>query len=937
MVGSATKATNDFAVDPVPSYPDEDGYRTANVDYINGKTVKYRRNGDTLMDATRRALNKEGGRFDHVVDLNAPLTAALMNFGSGDRTSRIVLRLLVPEGGGHYARLVVSAQAENVTSSTDDKKTFSITKRCHTVMEIPARGTLEISSRNAAGTGMRGRTVHAYDMEAEIARLLGGGSEAPSALLFRVPLYDAKAVRVVLDKKLPVTDLLLNVTVRHGRPHLNAAVFRVSAEPDAHSLLFTPRLRPAADPAYDVSSGKAPKRVSIEDAVYQAINARVAAMARAACCTCASLAACSCGKKGRYSWTISHGQEVLSSRYGTERWGVGHIGEALLALAVVRKACADNVDATPEAVLSDPDGLCALMKRAGYHRLAERLTAAYRATGVPSLLSLLTHTSGLPHEGCLDAECSPQTVDRLLPCSEECAAIDPNDAEAVMAHIVAHRVVPNSRPDCKVRHSVLGMALLGHCDADLGGLFKGVCRELSMVGSTLKQAVLGPDCMPGDRLHRVSHLFESSTNDLCQLVIAAERDRVDPGSHPYVRFCLTPKYLVKDLGHHGPAGMTYGGWETTVVRVKQAGGRKRSHVVIYKVGERGLRSSAVVLYVPGMHLGFSCAFDAPIARLFNAHTHAAVGYGKRAEGKLYKFKNFVKALLVDLPVGLVNTAAELAFSVTPRYPAHSSAYKSECDALLPAPSPAHSSWDSLMHTSPLFAGAGVAFYPFALAMNLFAEAVDGAAHTTDAILGKLFPIRVFREDNRFYVRDEQLKATLPLAFDPSGTTRMGASCAAKHSMQCGLFRVMSDVLRDEVHGSLSIHPYHDSPKDSICMYYRGCAYVSETEIKKVFSVVMTERSELVNASIGAAQKKSDSLLRPWMAASVSAADKKAEEEKKIGVSVGGAIAAGALGGFAGAALANGIYGPRRYGYYDPYYYPYRRYPVVYPPPPPVYY
>ena len=901
IVGSAVKKSDDYGVDPVTAYGGEDGYRTTAPDYLDAKTTKYRQQGESGFAAKQRALNKEGGRFDTTISMNHPLTGALFNYKTGDSTARIVIRMVTSPNQNHFARLVVSSKAKHITVVDQDKKVFVINKECESTMAIPTRAYIEIISSNAGGTGMRGKTIYYYTLDQELSKIKGEGG-----YVFKIPLFDPKDATVIIQKRMPVTELLLNTLLKQGQVFLRGISFKTYVDPDAHELLFTSRAQPLNDAVFDPSSTAVPKRVRVDDSAYQAVNKLVSKLSGDA----------------RYSWTLSHGEEILSSRHGTERWQIGHIGETLLALAFLRVVCPENGSMSVEEALRSHELMTQLMIEAGNSEVVEALRVLYRdAKSIPTPLALLTHTAGLPHEGSLDAECAPGLLHRLLPCEQDCSGIEGRSHRSIFAHILAHRVTLLSDIDCKVVHSKLGPSILSYCFVDLAGTIKALCRELSMVGTSLKDAVIGDQCVPGDVTHRISHLMESSTNDLCQFVIAAERSRVDNSVHRLIRQCFAVKYLIKDHGSGGLQGVTMGGMETMTIRLKDIDGKKRSHVVIYKIGERADRSTALVCYLPGMHLGFACAFDSVVDTLFRRRNHKIMGYGKSAEHKIYSLKHFFKSIFINLPVGLVNTAAELAYSITPRYPAGSSAYKSDLDKLLPSPSESqYPKWSSLMCTSPLFEGAGIAFYPAALVVSALGAAVEAGAETVDSVLGALSPIRIHRVDNRFYVKDHGLGTSLPLIFDPNISCRMGSACAAQHSLHCGAFRVMSRAIVDEVGGILSIHPYKDSPKDSICVYYRGTAFISEPVTKVLFEQGKTLSYERVAASVNESRKQQDLNLRPWLAV---------DKEEPIGVSFGGALAAGALGGLAGATLANAAYGPRRY-YYGPRVYPPPPYPYGYP-------
>lgn len=935
LVGKANKQADDYGADAVVNYGGEEGYYGNVEDYLLAKINSYKgTKGEDRLEALRLAINKEGGRFESTTNLNHQLMGVLLNMSKGDETARIVTRVLVPgPEGRHYVRLTMTVNGEGCSVLYDNKKGFSVAKMCREPVEIPASGTLDIKSNNAAGTGLRGSINPLYSMESDLASM---ASINPNGVfLYEVPLYSLGSVDTLIKRKLPTVTLSLLVKLKDvSHVMLMGISYKVNAEADVHSTKFSTRFRSEDDPVFDRSSitrREPDARVVVDDAVYAKINDHIGRLTKASSCVCKKGEdRCTCRHTEgdmRLSWTISRGEEILYSKNPTERWEVAQMGEPLIALQVLRLAAQNRGDRLIEHALSDPKITLVLLREAGRNRLIEALAALYGGIDrLPSILALATHSAGLPHEGCYDVECGPSILDEILPGHSKCAGIDPSDVEGLVAHSLSCRVQLLSAPDCKVRPSLLGYAVLAMClPGDAAVHIKNVAKEFGMVGTTLKNAVSGALMIPGDLLYRSSRLLESTTSDMCRYLIGCERARLDPSSHSLVRMSFMPKYLVKDHGQHGLEAITYGGWLTMTVRVKCDQGKKRSHIVMYRIGDRGAKSCTIVAYVPGMHVGFSCAMGASFDSIFGVHSHARIGYGKNKRDKLFFFKNFLKSVLGSLPHSCANSDAEAAFSVTPHYPKGSSSYKACCDKLACAPGANDKHWRSVIYTSEPFKGEGMPFYPVVPVLHKLVDVADTVMDLGRDVLSAVLPIHVHSREERLYVTDVGLGKTLEMRFDPDIRHNVALENAAKHSLTKGAFRVMSHEHGGEFGSVLSLHPFTDGGKNVICVSYRGCTYVSEAYIKGLAEKIAAGKTMRIRDSINESKQKNAIAMRPWLAV-----DKQAQKQAPIEVGLGGALAAGALGGLAAGALVGpAYYGPRRY-YYGPRYYPGPYYPGAYP-------
>lgn len=931
IVGKANKQADDYGADPVIFFGGEEGYRGSVEDYTLAKVASYKaKKGEDRLEALRLAINKQAGRFDSEIVLNHQLMGVLLNMAKGDKTARVVTRFLTPGNDGkHYVRLTMEPNAQGCSVVHNHKKGVNILKVCKESVEIPVEGALEIISNNPAGTAMRGTITPRYSFVNDMAHMAVVNPDG--VFEYELPLYSLKDVDKIIDKKLPTLTLVMVLQLKQAsRVFLKGISYKIKAEADVHDVKFSTRFRPEDDPVFDRSSvaekqGKGVSYASttvIDDSIYGKINDHITRLAKLSQgCNCEASVKCTCNP-GKMSWSMSRGEEILYSKNPTERWEFAHAGEQLVALQVLRLAVQNRGDRTIEQALADPMITVLLLKEAGRNRLVEALEVVMGGLeNIPSVLALCTHSTGLPHEGCYDVECGPSILDAILPGRVSCASIDATDVEALLVHSLTCRSYMVCEPNSKVRPSLMGYSVLACClPGDPAVHVKNLAKELGMVGTSLKNAVVGALTLPGDILYRTSRMLESTTSDMCRFLMGCERTRMEPAAHSCMRIAFTPKYLIKDHGRTGLQAVTFGGWQTMTLRIKSASAKKRSHIVMYRIGDRAERACTVIFYVPGMHIGFSCAMGTSFAKAFGRHSHARMSYGKLRTNKVYLMKHFVKTVLGLLPESCVNSDAELAFSVTPHYPKASSSYKANADKLPHTPGKDATQWQSVMFTSEPFKGDGYLFYPIVPVMDKLLGAVDRVLDLGKDVISAVSPIRVHSKEGRLYLYDASLNADLELRFDPNIHHSVGMACASKHSLTKGAFRVMSHQFEGEFGSVLSLHPFTDENKDVICLYYRGCTYVSEPYIKGLHDRISSKVNETAKESINQSRQKTAAAMRPWLVVS---------KQEPIGIGVGGALAAGALGGLAASALVSpALYRPRPY-YYGPPYYPAPYYPYPY--------
>jgi hypothetical protein len=538
--------------------------------------------------------------------------------------------------------------------------------------------------------------------------------------VYRIPLFDPSVAALITTHQLPALYLELHL----GPGNVLQTTF-LSA-----SLLGNPRqvhlahnygVAGAGYPQAPGYGGKLP-RISLAESAAQGFHANLKSYL--------SKVPTADGKPLRVASSLSYHGQTVNELNAQESWRVGEAGDLLLALAVIR-ALGDSGSESIERALHNSDNLRRLLEATGSHQVIRGLQQLYQHQSLPTLHQLITHTSGLPNYGSLDALFFPEGLDILLPSSNKNPELN-----HPLAKQLAERTTLVAEPGSLVHPSLLGYAVLMHCVPNPVQSFRALFSEFGMVDSKLERHSGAREFTP--------HSIVTTAGDMGRFLAAIERSTRSSDAHRHLGYTVVGAYMA---GRR--SGITHGGWNVSSVKIPvpaaAAGGQRKLRLaVLHKIGhdEQG---GTILLWVPGLHVGSAAHFNVHPGQLFR-QTKKQAGHGRLGDKKLFQGRHLVKVLIRDA-VSLfaqagaldVDRTADALHAAPLPYPPHYSSHLAHCRALPDVPEEG-SAFQETLGSVRQFDGDGTRFYPLMRAAQL----IHAGGGTSGDILGQLQPIRIKR-------------------------------------------------------------------------------------------------------------------------------------------------------------------------------------------------
>ena len=417
-----------------------------------------------------------------------------------------------------------------------------------------------------------------------------------------------------------------------------------------------------------------------------------------------------------FSYGVVQGESVRMQHNAGAMYRVGEVTQILIALAVKRQVSAINKSGTPlEQLLADADTLRALLTNATAEGIWNKLVKLYGGSNkTPSVLQLLTHTSGLPDVAQKDVASHGALASAILQHTIAKDAINAdgfdsrrrNDALAELIEGCAIMSPAGSR----VHHSTLGYAILAACIPSTDFTLNAVARQLGMYqpyilsakdlsddSSVSEAEAVGMYALAEELPYLNAVGLGCSCDDLCSLMKQIQRSFCygpSRGAEPYLGAGLVPKYIDIDEGKVIDS-VTNGGWDSTRVtlhvtpkpqcsmdRVTCA---KHSVAVSYKFGDTPGQDNVLLCYVPALDLGVACCTRIPLGHMlslpksslpkFTCKEHSKVreAQKKNTAAKTVDVRLLIKRIIQAVLEGgrvssQFNLHADLAVSTTPVHP-----------------------------------------------------------------------------------------------------------------------------------------------------------------------------------------------------------------------------------------------------------------------------
>lgn len=960
--GRATRVSR-AEVLTVPSFTEQEEYRTTSSAFVSGKAEKYAlRDGLDRMEAISLAYEKEQGRMDQD-SVFGDANAVLLSYVGGADNCSLKASFFKGNSRERFAKVAVSSKnSKFIKCLRTNKNTTQVSMRLKDGIEFPLVGQFQIRTDNAGEVRVFPGSYHISERELNAHRVPG----AVVQLGLRIPLYLASATKSIVKNKFPVTHMYVGLDLdAQNAPRFRGLRFSVMAKADAHEVLYAQRLCRIDHPSLSTtkrvcrtgakkSSATVVEAITVRNhagnnSIAPILDELIGKHASRSLCNCETNA-CSCRDKDTrragFSWSLSHMERLICCTRGNDSRYVGQLGEVLVSTSVLIRALEKRAggDFWLDDALHDPAVVRELLS--DKPRVLAALDKLYSDHGrIPTLAQLASHTSGLPHIGSLDVECFPSLVETFLPCAGEPLSNDASKEER-LARVLEGHVSLIGPPGGRVVFSMLGISVLSACLPSISESIAGLCSDLGMSGTGY---IVPEEPTPGSELYGSSRHVKSTTNDLCQIAMGIERSSQDANSHRYLSMFNRATYRVKmSKGEKAVHSVSLSGMQSTTVRIRSdaisRAGRvasadpksKISMTVFYKLGEHDQHGSSMFFYCPALHAGFSAFMDAPLHLLFGSRSHSECGYGKKRTDKIFRVKHFLKQLTVRASEALatergaafeIDSDHEMAWCNTPHRPPRSSAMASLLDDVVPDMPAEWKKTTSL----PLFGENAQVFYPLGPSIQLIDEVVKQKAGS-DLLLaeaiGDLTSIRISsdKQSGTLFLSDRSLRAKRALLFDAKLSIRCGVECARDHKLHSGGFRVMPLVGGEDALETVLFHAIPTKPTDSLLISYRGVYFASEELLKQI----KKEKVEAYAGSIanGSARRteRVRSLIKPRASDTSSPSEQIDTQLIAARGAFWGGVVGGALAGAAVGSLAN------------PYYYRRPYYPAYYPPPPyPVYY
>lgn len=818
---------------------------------------------------------------------------------------------------------------------------------------VPSLGKLECLVKSGL-TGARRKFVLFYDLHQVHANASAIGMGKEGIVSAIVPLYSPSSVDIIVKGRIPCAEIRMIVAV------VGTGTDQVVAE-TADQVLRLTGIDLVIHDELDVHHAYYTRGASIEqNRTFNPVHARRMRLwpgrSSAARTTLSANAgnigevdstiASFMGPGATFSWSVSHMNEVVLSKNGLSEWCMGHVGDLMFSLLAIRAAHGISPTVCSDTNLCDPSGLERLLTKAGRLDVYEALKSLYidRCGRTPSVLQLVTHTSGLPAHASMDARIDILALEKVLSTSasaKRCASSEEPCGGGIplLCRLLRERVDLVGEPGSVYHPSPLGLSVLACCFPNLASCMREIFSEMSMESSHTRTSGLSPY----DDSYPVSSCVWSTSNDMARYVCCIEKSCVDACAHPYLGLSMVPMYSVGCSGSRTHShSITYGGWESTTVKIRvrnnsDGESTKISVGVFFKIGESrsALKTCGTMLvWVPGLHVGFSLCHDMPLRELFS-RTHKAMKYGKLSETKKFRAKHLIKSVVRQICATMgskveVDFFTDLGFSQTPRYPPHMFEFEKRCGGISLQP---QGPWQKTLCEAKVFVGKkgrGKRFYPLFQSSCMIRETLmRGETPPVKEIMAGVDHVRVYQTDHRgkrtWVVEDSQLRKVIQLGFDPSYKHLYGSSLLAAEGLGDGAFRLASNGRPGGYDEHLVVTVL---PGKTIGVLYRGCLYVSKgtlAEHMEYQKTVVHKQKFYIHQAKMESETKEFFWKKPQPAPASPVALPRPDEKKIEGSSTAGwAVGAGLLGFGLGASM------PRPYYYYPPppppsWYY-YNRYP-----------
>jgi hypothetical protein len=959
----------------------EADYRDDIAAYIPAKREKYlKKHKSTLLLSTLAALRKafqskiSGAKGD---DLRLYLVPTVYDVYDGRDGVGVDFSITDPTDVDRvFAKLTLSdSKRSDLQFLQLDPTTLAVHIKTDPV-RIPSFGRYCIGVHNRSLFKKKKVFHEVYDFEEVDQIRLALREGQTRRVVMKIPCYSSSSAVRIANLRLPSTEIQLLVEVSGSEDLSSDGKFactlvgaRVvcSVHTDAHATLYTNRVQLEDHPTFD--AGRAARTVSeIDRSIKDRPTIGSAAAAHSGGVTEVVqqtlnqiLTKANDGVAPNFSWSVSHHDQVVFSHRGLDRHNVGHVGEVLFGVVALRAANGVSPTVWSDMNLCTPHGFEKLLRKAGKDKLHEALKELYSPHGrLPSVLELLTHASGLPQVGSIDAEVDIAVLEKLLPGSGR-VPVDllAKDPEARLTHVLSERVQLIAAPGSVVHFSNLGIAILAECFPHLPSTMKKFFSELGMDATRIVDAQDDSRSSPDDSVHRVTNCTYSTTNDLARFIACIEKANQDPTAHSYLAHSMVPCYRIADHGRNGLHSICNGGMENCTIRLalKQCKGAAKAEKVslnaFFKFGERSGEGSTILCWIPGIHTGLALHADVSIHRLFSK-SHKDIGYGRGREKKIFKPKHLIKMLVQKVASALslergscfdLDQEADYAYSITPKIPPRYSEYAARCANATDLP---EGELKNLLERSELFQ-KGVEFYPLFQAQSEIQRAFEGQPASArigeESIFKRMNPIRIFKKAFKsvqgtrevYLLEDKHAKESSQLVYDRDVELRVGKLAAKSLKLHRGGFRKVSAHHSGDLAEHVALHVIEMSPDQRrVGLQHRGCLYVSKLAILEIKSDIENHRIARERLRIEGERSAVNSKYFIWNVAGDSSAqigtgiDSAVKNQKPIEAGFGaGLLAGGALGLATGAVAGAALARPHPYYYYG---YPPPAYPYYVPPP-----
>lgn len=917
-----------------------------------------------LLDATVEAIKKAQMRVMDAdsSDLRLFLLTALHDVYYGKKRSKVTVAL---HSGSDSERKLVRFQVTDANRDalqflTKDADGFSVSLSC-TPTAIPSMGYYSMNIKSES-LQTKHKYREMYDLHSVHALRAALRDGVTKRAVIKIPCYTPSAASTIANLGLPATELHLLVNVSAGAVSddlqtsdlkcvLVGARFVCMAQADAHQLLYTKSAYFEDNHAFTAPDPVLASPAPAAAATSSSASSPLGNVAQTITTLLDQYLQKGTGSGVSFSWSVAHRDQVVFSHRGLDQHAIGQVGEVFVGLAGIRAAYSVSPSTWTDMHLMTAQGTEKLLIQSGSQRVLQALRRLYTGKRrIPTILELLTHTSGLPHLSSIDAEVDANLLQALLPVGDGSNKQEPDqDRVGRFAKLLEERTTLVAGPGEVVHHSALGYAVLGHCLPNLASTLKNIFEEFGMGSSRIDREHIHAD-YPGDDTYYLSNCGVSTTNDLARFLASVEKSTRDPNVHPLLANALMPCYLTVDYGKAGLHSICNGGMESCTIRLRLAkhcqtakSSERVSLNVFFKFGERPGQGSTMMVWIPGLHTGIAFSFKGLIKDLFGKK-HCDMGYGKKSKDKQFQAKHLIKALVEHAAAALaeergpwfdLDRQADVTYSLTPKLPPNYLEYRTRCSTGVDVP---ESPWNEILENSALFKGDGTPFYPLFHAYGEVRRQVSAVPVSVqvsdDAVLKNLQFIRITKKqvDNNksvYMLEDSQTGELSQLVYDKTIKIQAGRAAAEALNMAQGGFRRVSPYRRGDLGEAVTIHIL---PNKILGVQHRGCVYVSRSAVLDFKTQLSNER---VNQERNRLQSNQESVSQKyyfWKAiqSDISGADA-AGKQKPIEASAGAVVGAGLLGLGVGAVAGAALARPRPYYYYPPppppapYYYPYYPY------------